>query len=228
MGKKILVVDDDKKIVEVVRLYLERNGYSVVTAYEGEEALQKFKNEKPALVVLDLMLPQISGQEICRRIRQESTTPIIMLTARTTENDRINGLDMGADDYVTKPFSPRELVSRVKAVLRRTQEEYLWEKMPDYHIGELTINFKKHSAEIQGKVLNLTPTEFKLLTIMAREPGRVFNRQHLIDRVLGYDFDGFDRTVDVHIVNLRKKLDSAGLSGAIKTIYGMGYKFEMS
>jgi two-component system alkaline phosphatase synthesis response regulator PhoP len=221
-GKRVLVVDDDVKTVELVKLYLNRDGYRVLTAYDGEEALRLARESHPDLIVLDLMLPGIDGLEICRILRAESDVPIIMLTAMTTDQDRLTGLDLGADDYVTKPFSPRELAARVRAVLRRLPGERGPEKVEH---GELTLNFLKHEAHLAGKPLNLTPVEFKLLGVLAKEPGRVFSRAQIIDKAFGYDFDGFDRTIDVHILKLRRKIEPDPRHPRyIKTVYGTGYK----
>ena len=221
-GKKILVVDDDVKTVELVKLYLNRDGYRVLTAYDGIEALHLARESHPDLIVLDLMLPGVDGLEICRILRTESDVPIIMLTAMTTDQDRLTGLDLGADDYVTKPFSPRELAARVRAVLRRLPGERGPEKIEH---GELTLNFLKHEAFLAGKPLNLTPVEFKLLGVLVKEPGRVFSRSQIIEKALGYDFDGFDRTIDVHILNLRRKIEPDPRHPRyIKTVYGAGYK----
>ena len=222
-GKKVLVVDDDVKTVELVRLYLDRDGYQVLTAYDGIEALRLARESRPDLIVLDLMLPDIDGLEVCRILRHESDVPIIMLTARTTDQDKLTGLDLGADDYVTKPFSPKELAARVRAVLRRLPGERGPEEIKS---GELSMDFTKHEAWLAGRPLNLTSIEFKLLGILAKEPGRVFSRASLIEEALGYDFEGFDRTIDVHILNLRRKLEpDPSHPKYIKTIYGVGYKF---
>ena len=221
-GKKVLVVDDDVKTVELVKLYLKRDGYRVITAYEGKEALHLARETHPDLIVLDLMLPGIDGLEICRTLRKESDVPIIMLTAMTTDEDRLTGLDLGADDYVTKPFSPRELAARVRAVLRRIPGERGPDKISH---GDLTVDFLKREALFNGRTLKLTPIEFKLLGAMVKEPGRVFSRAQIIEKALGYDFDGFDRTIDVHILKLRRKLEpNPSHPKYIKTIYGAGYK----
>jgi DNA-binding response OmpR family regulator len=226
-SKKILVVDDDTKIVELVKLYLEREGYGVATANDGLQALRLARENHPDLIVLDLMLPGMDGLQVCSTLRAESPVPIILLTAKTTEQDRITGLDLGADDYVTKPFSPKELVARIRAVFRRTPDEVLQLGPSEVKSGDLTVNFPHHEAYIGGKSLNLTPVEFKLLGVLVREPNRVFSRAQLIEKVLGYDFDGFDRTIDVHILNLRRKLESdTGNPKYIKTVYGAGYKFS--
>jgi len=222
-GKKVLVVDDDVKTVELVRLYLDRDGYQVLTAYDGVEALRLARESYPDLIVLDLMLPDIDGLEVCRILRHESDVPIIMLTARTTDQDKLTGLDLGADDYVIKPFSPKELAARVRAVLRRLPGERGPEEIKS---GELSMNFMQHEAWLAGRPLNLTSVEFKLLGVLAKEPGRVFSRASLIEEALGYDFEGFDRTIDVHILNLRRKLElDPSHPRYIKTVYGVGYKF---
>jgi len=221
-GKKVLVVDDDVKTVELVKLYLNRDGYRVLTAYNGNDALQLARESQPDLIVLDLMLPGINGLDVCRILRKESEVPIIMLTALTTDDDRLTGLDLGADDYVTKPFSPRELAARVRAVLRRLPGERGPEKIEH---GALSVNFLKHEAFLEGKPLGLTPVEFKVLGALVKEPGRVFSRAQIIEKALGYDFDGFDRTIDVHILKLRRKLEPDPRHPRfIKTIYGAGYK----
>ena len=221
-GKRVLVVDDDVKTVELVKLYLNRDGYRVLTAYDGLEALRRAREGHPDLIVLDLMLPGMDGLEVCRTLRKESDVPIIMLTARTTDHDRLTGLDLGADDYVTKPFSPRELAARVRAVLRRIPGERGPEEI---RFGKLAVDFGKHEANLDNKPLDLTMVEFKLLGVLAREPGRVFNRAQLIEKALGYDFEGFDRTIDVHILNLRRKLEPDPKHPTyIKTAYGAGYK----
>jgi DNA-binding response OmpR family regulator len=227
MGQRVLVVDDDKKTVELVKLYLERDGYKVDMAYDGNEGLRKAREFHPDLIVLDLMLPGRDGLEVCRTLRTESDVPIIMLTARTTEEDKLTGLGIGADDYVTKPFSPRELAARVRTVLRRLPEQALLRGPAEIQAGDLVMNFQKHEATLAGRALRLTPIEFKLLGVLVKEPGRTFSRAQLIEKVLGYDFDGFDRTIDVHILNLRRKLESdPGHPRLITTIYGTGYRFS--
>jgi DNA-binding response OmpR family regulator len=225
MKRKILVVDDDKNMVDLIRLYLERDGYRVVTAYDGGRAMELYKQERPDLIVLDLMLPFINGLDICRVIRAESRVPIIMLTARTTEDDKLLGLDVGADDYVTKPFSPREVVARVRTVLRRATEEE--EAGPsEVRHGDLTIDILRHEVRRKGALLHMTPKEFKILTSLASEPGRAFSRAELLEKVLGLDYPVFERTLDAHIMNLRKKIeDDPDRPSLILTVYGVGYKF---
>ena len=224
--RRILVIEDDHKAADIVRLYLEDSGYHVLTAYDGSEGLDLARDGKPDLVVLDLLLPGVAGLEVCRILREESDVPIIMLTALSTERDKLKGLDLGADDYVTKPFSPRELAARVRAVLRRTIEDSLDRGPQEMEWGELKINFRRHYVEVRGQEVHLTPTEFRILATMARERGMVFSRSHLVERALGYDYDGLERTVDVHILNLRRKIESdPNLPDYIKTVYGIGYKF---
>jgi DNA-binding response OmpR family regulator len=221
--KTVLVVDDDVKTVELVKVYLNRDGYRVLTAYDGVEALRVAREGNPDLVVLDLMLPDVDGLEVCRTLRHESDVPIIMLTARTTDQDKLTGLDSGADDYVTKPFSPKELAARVRAVLRRLPGE---RGPAQITRGELTMNFVRREAWLADRLLALTDVEFKLLGVLARESGRVFSRGDLIEKALGYDFAGFDRTIDVHILNLRRKIEqAANRPKYIKTVYGAGYRF---
>ncbi len=226
-SKRVLIVEDDTKTAELAALYLKRDGYRVILAGNGTDALRIAREARPDLIVLDIMLPGMDGLEVCKRVREESAVPIIMLTARTTEEDRLLGLELGADDYVTKPFSPRELAARVRAVLRRMPEESFLRGGDEINQGALILNFARYEAVFNGRILDLTNLEFKLLGIMAREPGRVFSRAQLIERTAGYDFEGFDRTIDVHIHNLRKKLDTAAGKEQqyIKTIYGAGYKF---
>jgi len=223
-NKRVLVVDDDARTVELVKLYLSRDGYRVITASDGLDALRLVKETHPDLIVLDLMLPGMDGLEVCRNIRRDSDVPVIMLTARTGDEDKLAGLGIGADDYVTKPFSPRELAARVRAVLRRLPGE----RGPDeIKHGIMSVNFRQHEVTLDGKPVILTPVEFKLLGVMVREPGRVFSREQLIEEALGYDFEGFNRTIDVHILNLRRKLEPAsGHHKYIKTVYGLGYKLS--
>lgn len=224
---KILVVDDDKRMVELVRLYLERDGYQVLAAYDGLQALELARQKRPDLIVLDLMLPGMDGLDVCRVLRGEgSKVPIIMLTAKTTEEDKLIGLDLGADDYVTKPFSPKELLARMRAVLRRTGEEEQM-RVPKVHFGDLMVDFLRHEVRVRGKLVYLTPTEFKLLETLAREPGRAFSRLELLDRVFGFDYEGLERTIDVHVMNLRKKIEPDPMRPTyVQTVFGVGYKLD--
>lgn len=218
------MVDDDEKLVELVQKYLSKDGYDVITAYQGIEALRKFRKREVDLVILDLMLPKMDGLKVCKKIRKKSDTPVIMLTAKTKEEDKIKGLDLGADDYVTKPFSPGELLARVRAVLRRVEEE---EGPDELTYGPLSVNFKRHEALFEGEAIELTASEFKLLAALVKNPGRAFSRSQLIHEAFGYDYEGLERTIDVHIKNLRKKIEpDSGSPRFLKTVYGVGYKFE--
>ena len=224
-GETILVVDDEVKIVKTVRAYLENAGFRVVTADDGQMALTIYRHEKPALVVLDLGLPGLDGLDVARTLRREGNVPIIMLTARVDEADRLIGLELGADDYVTKPFSPRELVARVRAVLRRAGAERE-QAPPPIVAGDVTIDLERRHVTVAGQAADLTPTEFDLLLVLARHPGRVFTRLELLDRVQGYAFEGYERTVDAHVKNLRQKIEHDPKQPRyILTVYGVGYKF---
>ncbi len=219
----VLVIEDEKKISDIVELYLRREGFATRVAGTGEEAM-RYLREPFDLIILDLMLPDISGEELCGTIRETSEAPIIMLTAKSGEEDRIKGLGLGADDYVVKPFSPRELVARVKAQLRRTKKGS--RRVLSFNGGLLTMDTENHEVKKKGDPAVLTPTEFRILMILAEKPGRVFSRLQLINMVQGYDFEGFDRTVDAHIKNLRQKIEDDQRNPLfIKTVYGVGYKF---
>ena len=226
----VLVVDDDANVVELTRLYLERDGYRVVSASDGARGLALAREEQPSLVVLDVMLPRVNGLEVCRTLRQESAVPIIMLTARVEEDDRLAGLDLGADDYVTKPFSPRELAARVRAVLRRAVKDTGEGEPATLSCGPVELDQRAQRVTVGGAEVRLTPTEFRLLTLLMRQPGRTFTRDEIIGRVLGDDFDGFDRTVDAHVSSLRRKLAASpgGAAKLIQTVYGSGYRFSHS
>lgn len=224
----ILIVDDEEKIVDLIKLYLEKEGYDPIVAKNGLEGLNLFKRYRPALVILDLMLPAIDGLEVLRRIREHSSAPVIILTARGEETDRVIGLSLGADDYVAKPFSPRELVARVKAVLRRTRQ---WPDISAEEIGDenLKINLATREVKLGEEIIKLTSLEFDLLAALLRYPGRVFTRQQLIDAVWGVDYVGDPRVVDVHIANVRKKLGSdPQVANRIVTVRDVGYKYENS
>lgn len=224
-AKSILVVDDEKRIVEIVRAYLEREGYRVTAAYEGETALETARREHPDLIVLDLMLPGVSGWDICRALRKDSDVPIIMLTARDDVTDRVVGLELGADDYVTKPFEPKELVSRVKAVLRRSGAARPSSAV--LRVGDLSIDVEKRLVFRGDKAIELTPTEFDLLRVLAEHPGRVYTRMQLLDSVQGDAFEGYERTMDSHVKNLRRKIESDPRHPSrVITVYGVGYKVQ--
>jgi DNA-binding response OmpR family regulator len=227
---RVLVVEDDAIVAETLTVYLEQAGYDVVVARDGPSGLTRASAGDIGVVILDLMIPGISGLDVCRHIRATSSVPIVMLTARTSEDDRLAGFDCGADDYVPKPFSPREVVARVRALLRRAPDAEA--SPPLFTIGDLELNSWAHAARIAGEPLALTPTEFKLLAALARQPGRVFSRADLVARIFGPDYDGLDRTVDVHITNLRRKI-SDGLrtarradrgEGYVVTVHGVGYR----
>ncbi len=225
-NRKIVVIDDEPSVQEVVRAYLEKAGYQVFVAGNGAEGLALAERMKPALIVLDLMLPDISGEEICSDIRGRSDVPILMLTAKASDDERVAGLVSGADDYLVKPFSPRELVARVNAVLRRTQgiEAPLVAKA-SFDGGRLEIDSVEHVVRRDGMAVDLTPNEYKLLTTLARYPGRAYSRFELINRVQGDDFEGDERTIDVHVKNLRKKIErDAAHPRYIETVSGVGYR----
>jgi len=224
MSKKILVVEDEKKLVTILKAYLEQAGFVVVTASDGQQALTVFRHEKPALVLLDLNLPVLDGLDVCRALRKESAAPIIMVTARVEETDRLIGLELGADDYISKPFSPREVVARVRAVLRRTEGEPT--RTENLVADDLAVDLTKHSARLKDRELELTPTEFDLLAVLMQNPGRAFTRLQLLDRVQGEAFDGYERTIDAHVKNLRQKIEPDPKNPRyILTVFGVGYKF---
>ena len=227
MPSKILIVEDDPNAAELARLYLAKDGHEVLTALDGEKGLRLALDEAPDLIVLDLMLPGLDGMSICRRVREESEVPIVMLTARVEEEDRLSGLESGADDYVTKPFSPRELAARVRAVLRRTARDALDRGPNELTVGGVRADVRAHAAWVNGTALTLTRTEFRILVMFLREPGRTFSRDQIIDAVYGYDFGGFDRAVDSQIYNLRRKLGKTPRGAQyIRTVYGEGYRFD--
>ncbi|MCC7165627.1 MAG: response regulator transcription factor [Anaerolineae bacterium] len=224
MSKKILVVDDEIKFVNVMRGYLEQAGFGVVTASDGKNALAAFRREKPNLILLDLNLPEMDGLDVARTIRKESNVPIIMVTARMEETDRLVGLELGADDYIVKPFSPREVVARVRAVLRRV--EGATAAVEILRVGGIEIDFPRHVVIAQSTPVELTPIEFELLVALIKNPGRTFTRMQLLDLVQGEAFEGYERTIDAHIKNLRQKLgDDPKNPRYIFTVFGIGYKF---
>jgi DNA-binding response OmpR family regulator len=226
VGKNtILVVDDEKEIVEVLAAYLEREDYEVLKAYDGQAALDIARRNEPDLILLDLMLPEVNGFEVCKLLRVTSSVPIIMLTARDEETDKILCLEVGADDYITKPFSPREVLARVRAVLRRAVGEVA--NAEKLRLGEIAIDLVKHEVTKSGESIALTPTEFKLLEAMVRNPGRVFTRLQLIDYIQGYSFEGYERTIDAHVKNLRQKIEANPKTPQyIVTVFGVGYRME--
>ncbi|MBS3793195.1 response regulator transcription factor [Candidatus Bipolaricaulota bacterium] len=223
MDRNIFIVDDDEELVDFLEDYLEKDGYRVTGTYDGKSALQLFRKRKFDLVVLDLMLPEMDGFKVCKRMRRESDTPIIMLTAKTAEEEKIKGLDLGADDYVTKPFSPGELLARIRAALRRVEEE----EPKELNFGDLTINFLQKEVLKNNEPVDLTPTEFDILSALVKQPNRVFSRAQLIHEAFGYGYESFERTVDVHIKHLRDKIEpDPDDPSYIQTEFGMGYKFN--
>jgi two-component system, OmpR family, response regulator ResD len=225
-GNRVLVVDDEDHILELARLYLSREGYQIETVADGSQALARFGQVKPDLVVLDIMLPNLDGLTICKEIRKQSQVPIIMLTARDEVTDKVVGLELGADDYLTKPFHPQELVARAKALVRRARLEPDQPKL--VRAGRLEVDLERHEVRFGDGRVQLRPKEFDLLALLARHPGRVFQRSELLDLVWGYDFPGYTRTVDVHVQQLREKLARGGVADpAIQTVWGVGYKLEI-
>jgi DNA-binding response OmpR family regulator len=220
---KIVVIEDDVVVAETLQIYLEQAGYQVAVAADGPAGLALARAPDAGLVLLDLMIAGMSGLEVCRRLRAESTIPIIMVTARTAEDDRIAGLELGADDYVPKPFSPREVVARVHALLRRTGGPPAAPRRPVV-VGAIALDSWAREARVRGRPVGLTPTEFKLLETFVRNPGRVFTRDELVARAFGPEYQGFDRTIDVHITNLRRKIESGREPRALVTVHGVGYK----
>jgi DNA-binding response OmpR family regulator len=224
--KTILVVDDERKIVDLARDYLEHAGFLVRTAGDGQAALEVVERHRPDLVVLDLGLPGLDGLDVTRRIRRDSNLPVIMLTARDDELDKLLGLELGADDYLTKPFSPRELVARVRAVLRRTDAGALSSADEIVRAGDLTLDLPRMRASLADRTIDLTPTEFQLLATMARQPGRIFTRSQLLDAVHGVAFESYERAIDTHVKNIRRKLEPDPRRPVhILTVYGVGYRF---
>ncbi len=226
-AKRILMVEDEKAIRDAVAAYLERDGFWVRSVGDGQSALEEFERHSFDMVILDLMLPKLSGERVCRAIRDTSDVPIIMLTAKGEVEDRIVGLELGADDYLVKPFSPRELIARVRALLRRVH----YEQEPQMEVldfGDLVVDISGHKVTVDGRVVDLTASEFKLLTTLARYPGRVYTRMELVEKVLGYDFEGYERTIDSHVKNLRAKLgDDPRNPKWLYTVHGVGYRFEV-
>ena len=225
--KKVLIIDDDQNICKILKEYLVYEDFSVVVANDGKEGLKKIENDNPDLIILDIMLPEMDGWEICQELRPENDIPIIMLSAKTKDTDKIMGLELGADDYVTKPFSPKEVVSRVKAVLRRSSSEERSSQEEDIlSFPGLEINKNYRSVEVEDGEVSLTPKEFDLLLTLASAPRQVFSREKLLNKVWGYDYYGDDRTVDTHIKSLRQKLGTE-VRDYIETVWGVGYKFEV-
>ena len=226
MNNKILIVDDESNIVELIRLYLENEGFTAVSARDGNEALSKFKSEAPDLIILDIMIPEPDGWQVCREIRRSSNVPIIMLTAKSETFDKVLGLELGADDYLTKPFEAKELVARVKAVLRRSDTKES-EQKKEISYTNLTVNIENYELTICGNIIEVPPKELELLYFLASNPNRVYTREQLLEEVWGFDYFGDSRTVDVHIKRLREKLEGVEGNWQLKTVWGVGYKFEV-
>ena len=228
MMDKILVADDDLNICELLRLYLEKEGFEVVMAHDGEEAVVRFESEKPSLILLDIMMPKLDGWQVCRQIRQKSDCPIIMLTAKGETFDKVLGLELGADDYVVKPFDTKEIVARIKAVLRRSGPAgAAANEVKEVSYDKLTVNMTRYELKVDGKVVDAPPKELELLFHLASNPNRVFTRDQLLDDVWGFEYYGDSRTVDVHIKRLREKLEGVSDQWSLKTVWGVGYKFEV-
>lgn len=223
---KIMVVDDDKNICELLRLYLEKEGYQVVIANDGKEAVELNEKEDPELILLDIMLPQLDGWQVCREIRKKSKVPIIMLTAKGEVFDKVLGLELGADDYIVKPFETKEVVARIKAVLRRTGQNQ-GEAVKEVKYDKLSINLTNYELKVNGVQVDTPPKEMELIYHLASNPNRVFTRDQLLDEVWGFDYYGDSRTVDVHVKRLREKLEGVSDKWALKTVWGVGYKFEV-
>ena len=226
MGK-ILVADDDKNIAELLRLYLEKENYTVVTASDGEDAIIKFGAETPDLVLLDIMMPKLDGWQVCREIRKKSDCPIIMITAKGETFDKVLGLELGADDYVVKPFDAKEIVARIKAVLRRTGKNSVETDAKEVSYDKLVVNMTKYELKVNGIVVDTPPKELELLFHLASNPNRVYTRDQLLDEVWGFEYYGDSRTVDVHVKRLREKLEGVSDKWSLKTVWGVGYKFEV-
>lgn len=224
-NKKVLIVDDDENICELLRLYFDKDGFDTVIANDGESAIAKFAIEEPDIIILDVMLPKLDGWQVCRTIRKSSSVPIIMLTAKGETFDKILGLDLGADDYVTKPFDSKEVLARVRAILRRTESDQSGEKIVRY--DKLTINLTNYELIVDGKQIDTPPKELELIYHLASNPNRVFSRDQLLDEVWGFEYYGDSRTVDVHVKRLREKLEGVSDKWSIKTVWSVGYKFEV-
>jgi len=225
MGKyAVLIVDDDVKLVRLLQTYFEKEGYITYSANDGLDALQVVRERKPDIIVLDLMLPGLDGLNVCRRIRKDNDIPIIMLTARDEESDRLVGLEIGADDYVSKPFSPKEVVARAKAILRRVNKGIV--RSEPIKVGNLSIDLERHLVTNGGQIVDVTPTEFKIIELLAANTGKVYSRLQIAEQIQGYSFEGYERSMDAHIKNLRRKIEiNSKEPQYIQTVYGIGYKF---
>ena len=224
---KILVADDDKNICELLKLYLEKENYEAIVANDGEEALRLFELETPDLILLDVMMPKLDGWQVCREVRKRSECPIIMITAKGETFDKVLGLELGADDYVVKPFEPKEIIARIKAVMRRTGKISAEQNVKEVVYDKLSVNMMKYELKVDGKVIDTPPKELELLFHLASNPNRVYTRDQLLDEVWGFEYYGDSRTVDVHVKRLREKLEGVSEKWNLKTVWGVGYKFEL-
>lgn len=223
---KVLIVDDDKNICDLLRLYLEKEGYSVILSHDGEEAVVKFNALKPDIVLLDVMLPGLDGWQVCREIRKKSNIPILMITAKSDTFDKVLGLELGADDYIVKPFDSKEVIARIKAVVRRTGQSPAEMEVREVRYDKLSVNMTRYELKVDGKVVDAPPKELELLFYLASNPNRVYTRDQLLDEVWGFEYYGDSRTIDVHIKRLREKLEGVSDKWELKTVWGVGYKFE--
>ena len=223
---KVLIVDDDKNICDLLRLYLEKEGYSVILSHDGEEAVVKFNALKPDIVLLDVMLPGLDGWQVCREIRKKSNIPILMITAKSDTFDKVLGLELGADDYIVKPFDSKEVIARIKAVVRRTGQSSAEMEVREVRYDKLSVNMTRYELKVDGKVVDAPPKELELLFYLASNPNRVYTRDQLLDEVWGFEYYGDSRTIDVHIKRLREKLEGVSDKWELKTVWGVGYKFE--
>ena len=224
--EKIMIVDDDRNICELLRLYIEKDGFDAVIAHNGREALALLEKEKPDLMVLDVMMPELDGWQVCREVRKSSDIPIIMLTAKSETFDKVLGLELGADDYVTKPFDSKEIVARIKAVLRRTGSKQSASDVKEVNFDKLSVNLTRYELKVNGAPVDTPPKELELLFHLASNPNRVYTRDQLLDEVWGFEYYGDSRTVDVHVKRLREKLEGVSDKWSLKTVWGVGYKFE--
>ena len=225
---RVLVVDDDKNICELLRLYLEKEGYGVILANDGEEAVVKFNALKPDIILLDIMLPSMDGWQVCREIRKKSNVPIIMVTAKQETFDKVLGLELGADDYIVKPFDTKEVIARIKAVYRRVGQSSAESEIKEVKYDKLSVNMTRYELRVNGQVLDTPPKELELLFHLASNPNRVYTRDQLLDEVWGFEYYGDSRTIDVHVKRLREKLEGVSDKWALKTVWGVGYKFEVA
>ena len=226
-SEKIMVVDDDKNICELLRLYLEKEGYSVILCHDGQEAIAKFNALTPDMILLDIMLPSLDGWQVCREIRKKSQVPIIMLTAKGETFDKVLGLELGADDYVVKPFDTKEIIARIKAVLRRIGQNNQQNDLKEVSYDKLVVNMTRYELKVDGKIIDTPPKELELLYHLASNPNRVYTRDQLLDEVWGFEYYGDSRTIDVHVKRLREKLEGVSDKWSLKTVWGVGYKFEV-